>query len=587
MRTAVFACAVLASVLALLPRASRAQSDPLVFDDGFDCRLWFPDGDGDDFGTPTGAVVTCAPPAGFVLNDDDCDDADPATFPGAVDDPDPLARDRNCDGIDGTEAAAVFVSVGGAGSGECLRASPCSTLAFALTRLSAQRPDVYMSAGAYGVGLQSLPNVRIFGGFDVAWQRTTDPFDDPHRVTFVGTFVDAQSAMVFTMQAATVGLFDLVIDAPNANAPGSSSYAIRAVNSTLRIERVQVLQGDGADGTSGSNGQNAVSLATPTGGSVGGPGGEIPPATCDDSTRGAAGGRMTNTCAVSPSTRDMDGGVGGVGGTADADCDAFPPNFAERPGQPGTPPDHTPPATGGIAGTVCNGGGTGPSGLVANGPAGLRNAGSSLQAAPNALWFANAGNGGGTGENGGGGAGGGGAGGCGTGTDDFGAGGGGGAAGGCAARSAGGGGGGGGGSFGVFAFQSTVVANDVDFTRGVAGDGGPGGSGGRGQPGGVGRNGGTASPDGGAGGAGGDGAHGGHGGGGAGGQGGDSAAFLSFQSTITRTLNTTLGGTAGSGGAAGISAPTAPLAEDDGNDGQSGNNGTLAVVRTCATLVSC
>lgn len=51
-------------------------SDPLAF------VLWYADADGDGFGDATSTVSACSPPTGFVGNDDDCDDADPAIFPG-------------------------------------------------------------------------------------------------------------------------------------------------------------------------------------------------------------------------------------------------------------------------------------------------------------------------------------------------------------------------------------------------------------------------------------------------------------------------------------------------------------------------
>ena len=56
----------------------------------------YPDADGDGFGDPNGVPVSvCAnaqPPAGYVANNTDCNDADPAI--------NPLASDANCDGID-------------------------------------------------------------------------------------------------------------------------------------------------------------------------------------------------------------------------------------------------------------------------------------------------------------------------------------------------------------------------------------------------------------------------------------------------------------------------------------------------------
>lgn len=43
---------------------------------------WHPDADGDGFGSNVIAVSACAAPPGHILNDMDCDDADPNVFPG-------------------------------------------------------------------------------------------------------------------------------------------------------------------------------------------------------------------------------------------------------------------------------------------------------------------------------------------------------------------------------------------------------------------------------------------------------------------------------------------------------------------------
>ncbi len=53
--------------------------------------LWFADNDADGFGTVAVWVISCDRPPGFVANDDDCDDHDNASHPGA---------DELCDGVD-------------------------------------------------------------------------------------------------------------------------------------------------------------------------------------------------------------------------------------------------------------------------------------------------------------------------------------------------------------------------------------------------------------------------------------------------------------------------------------------------------
>jgi MYXO-CTERM domain-containing protein len=58
---------------------------------------WYPDDDGDGYGRDDGGETTCdGPPDGFVKTGGDCDDAQPAAFPGAREICDGL--DNNCDG---------------------------------------------------------------------------------------------------------------------------------------------------------------------------------------------------------------------------------------------------------------------------------------------------------------------------------------------------------------------------------------------------------------------------------------------------------------------------------------------------------
>jgi hypothetical protein len=58
---------------------------------------WWLDLDGDGFGDPAGEVEACAAPAGFVDNDQDCDDDDPSAWPGALEDWTD-ETDSDCDG---------------------------------------------------------------------------------------------------------------------------------------------------------------------------------------------------------------------------------------------------------------------------------------------------------------------------------------------------------------------------------------------------------------------------------------------------------------------------------------------------------
>jgi len=64
---------------------------------------WYEDLDSDGYGERTSAVVACDAPAGYVSNDDDCDDTDVAVHPGATEACD--GDDNDCDGFTDEEDA--------------------------------------------------------------------------------------------------------------------------------------------------------------------------------------------------------------------------------------------------------------------------------------------------------------------------------------------------------------------------------------------------------------------------------------------------------------------------------------------------
>jgi hypothetical protein len=56
--------------------------DGAIDEGATDADTWYADGDGDGFGDPEQATFACAPPAGAVSDNTDCDDGDPALYPG-------------------------------------------------------------------------------------------------------------------------------------------------------------------------------------------------------------------------------------------------------------------------------------------------------------------------------------------------------------------------------------------------------------------------------------------------------------------------------------------------------------------------
>lgn len=69
-------------------------------DEGLATTTYYEDADGDGYGDPASVVTDCSQPAGYVTNDDDCDDTNAAIHPGATDQTGNTI-DENCDGVDG------------------------------------------------------------------------------------------------------------------------------------------------------------------------------------------------------------------------------------------------------------------------------------------------------------------------------------------------------------------------------------------------------------------------------------------------------------------------------------------------------
>lgn len=84
----------------------------------------------------------------------DCHDSDESFYPGAVDSPDHLVQDKNCDGLDGDRSKAIF-------------ATTDHDLQEALNQAFDLGYDLYLSTGVHNVtDLQLKDGVSIYGGFD-------------------------------------------------------------------------------------------------------------------------------------------------------------------------------------------------------------------------------------------------------------------------------------------------------------------------------------------------------------------------------------------------------------------------------------
>ncbi|MFE8605185.1 PE-PGRS family protein [Archangium violaceum] len=441
--------------------------------------------------------------------------------PAAIDVPDDLFYDANCDGIDGTPGNAIFVDPAGQDSNDGSKDSPVKRLSVALTRAASEGKAIYLAQGTYDeADLRMVRPVSIYGGYsgkESGWKRGKDyitQIGGSHTTGFtVNGLMDAGVAIAWVR-----------IRSADSTVSGTPSIGLRVLDSSdVRLSHVEVESGKGALGRDGDS-------RTPNT-QVGADGGVGQDGSATTPSGGPQGPRSCGTGSHA-------GGLGGVGGIS----------FGSAPGM-GTVGEPSPPEGGGDGGTpgtnkldsscgstlcVCDGeaGGDGQEGAPGdrgrNGPPG--NGAGVLEGI---TWVARSGTDGEAGAFGKGGGGGGGGGFCeapGT-TQSRGGGGGGGGAGGCPGIGAKGGESGGA-SIAMLLMRGHVSMESCTLKTGGGGKGGAGGRGGDGSPGGPGGAGGRgilveklSGPDiyratggkGGKGGKGGDGGPGGHGGNGAGG----------------------------------------------------------------------
>jgi hypothetical protein len=491
--------------------------------------------------------------------------------PSAVDLPDDLFHDANCDGVDGTLGDALFVDpAAGQDSNPGTREAPLKHLSSALKLAATQGKALYLAQGTYDEAeLRMDKPVSLHGGYsgvDGNWKRGAE------HTTRIGG-----GSIGFTVKGladAGVVIEWVRIGSTTSTVPGAPSIGLRVMDSSnVRLRHVQVEAGAGSAGRAGdSPGTN------PQAGANGGVGQSIN----DSSTTPAGGPRGERSCGPG----SYRGGAGGQGGTFN------PPATAGEAGEPA--------AGGGTAGTntshscstetqcQCTGGAGGPGqpgGAGGAGKDGQPGDGTGLLESD--TWVARSGTDGETGTVGEGGGGGGGGGYCQLNsfkTQSKGGGGGGGGAGGCPGAGAKGGQGGGA-SIAVLLIRGHVELESSTLKTAGGGQGGRGGTGGHGSAGGQGGAGGqgirqeadgfndnnqpmhmiSTGGTGGTGGKGGDGGRGGHGGNGGGGP--SVGVWCGPESSVSQTGTTFSLGDPGQPGAG-------PLPE--------GNTGLLFNLHQCS-----
>ncbi len=480
------------------------------------------------------------------------------TFKSATDVPDLNLDDANCDGIDGEANNAVFVSVKGddAASGDKAHPVRSPGQAVQLMVLNNKR-DMYLAgtgptaADVYTGSLQLnlMTNSNVAGGYDpVTWKRSL----------LTTTVIQGGNPAVKIEGSNNVLVQALRFEGGNGDVANPTAYGAYVKASTsVKLESVNLIAGNGVDGTPGAAGSQG------TAGDPGAAGG-----------KGCVGDTVKLACAIwfsvcnSPSP-----GPGGA-------------STCGYPGGSGGTPTYSTGATGGPGTAAPNGSGlagsgapddssTGPRGLPYAGSAGSGGTLGSNGAAASAVgtlsatgFTVSSGTGGTAGTPGKGGGGGGG--GAGKQYSDaifptcqtFGSAGGGGGGGGCGGNG-GAGGLGGGASIGLFLTAGSTVSGQGVVIK--SGNGGKGGNGGAAGPGGSGGTGGGSPYNsdqgfasvGGPGGNGGSGGVGGVGGGGAGGN--VYGLAKSSTSTWTPLSNTSVTmGTPGVGGTSPSPLPAAP-----------------------------
>jgi hypothetical protein len=189
--------------------------------------------------------------------------------------------DKNCDGIVGNKAKAIFVATTGDDANPGTIEKPKRTIRAGIDAARSSGRDVYVASGSYPESVTIASGVSLFGGYDAekGWSRAKENetrIQSPKPIGVLARDISAPTELqLFAVTSAA------------ATERGTSSYAVKVIDASKQFTiRGSVLSAgagadglDGQKGTQGSDGKKGIDAKASTGGDGG-------PSTC-----GAKGGR--------------------------------------------------------------------------------------------------------------------------------------------------------------------------------------------------------------------------------------------------------------------------------------------------------
>ncbi|CAN0503687.1 unnamed protein product, partial [Laminaria digitata] len=245
----------------------------------------------------------------------------PKCDPSEEDLPDVFGFDTNCDGIDGDEAASIFVASYGDDEASGTKFEPMLTIKAALER-AAEDPTkswVLLQEGLYEGPVSLKSGVSIAGGYELGWARDGNGFS---TIKGSSSVLKGRPVLRGDNIVDTTYVMNLELRPEEQIDQGDSVFTVVLLDSPAVIfERMFIIGGtagrgfDGMPGTPGDNGDR---------GGNGGNGAESSGGLCSDKSRPSAGSPGTSSCGSTGGTggrpgRSSDSGDGGTAGSPSED----------------------------------------------------------------------------------------------------------------------------------------------------------------------------------------------------------------------------------------------------------------------------